>query len=195
MPPDLSTRVVWALASFEKDRPLPVPCSGRGPSRAQKCHLQCTLHCPERSFWPPESTLVLDWPAFWASERDSHSADLSVFRAFQTGGMRGGGGRGDLNGGPGDGGRRPHPRSKAQEGTEGLGLPFHLWPLFTALPALPSPPTTTSCRPTSRGGSAVALSPRPGRMPQAHTAAFSTETQDSSTKRQSCLSGLGGTLG
>lgn len=60
-------------------------------------------------------------------------------RAFQTGGMKGGGGQGDLNGGPGDGGRRPHQRSKAQKGTEGLGLPFHPWSLFTVLPAPPSP--------------------------------------------------------
>lgn len=33
---------------------------------------------------------------------------------------------------------RPHQRSKAQEETEGLGLPFHPWPLFTALAAPPS---------------------------------------------------------
>lgn len=49
-PPNFPMRVLLDLASFEKDRPLPVPSAGRGQSSAQKFHLQCTLHCPQRSF-------------------------------------------------------------------------------------------------------------------------------------------------
>lgn len=76
---------------------------------------------------------------------------------------------GDLNGGPGDGGRRSHQRSKAQAGAEGLGLPFHPWLLFTALPSPAAPPP-----PPSRGRAALlqALDPQPRRIPEAYATAF-----------------------
>ena len=63
MPLKLPVRVLLDSASFQRDRPLPVPSVPRRQPRAQKLHLQCTPYCPTRSFQPPQSTPVLDWPA------------------------------------------------------------------------------------------------------------------------------------
>lgn len=53
MPLELPVRVLLDLASFQKDRPLPVPSVPRRQPRAQQLHLQCTPYRPTRSFQPP----------------------------------------------------------------------------------------------------------------------------------------------
>lgn len=162
-PSNLPIRVLLDLLSLGQatsDFWLPFRCffrqrADQGPE-GQKFNLQWILHYLKKSFWSPKPTLVLDWAAFWPSERDSHSADLGVFGAFQTlgwGGVRGGGGRGDLNGGSGDRRKEAPPEIKGPGRNRGSGAALSpTAAIHKPACSAKSSPATTSSGPSGEGG-------------------------------------------
>lgn len=132
----------------------------QGPE-GRKCHLQCILHSLKKRFWSPKSTLVLDWEAFWASERDSHSADLHMFRAFQTlqtrgrGGEKGRGLSREPEWGPwrqAEGGPTRDQRPRKEQRV--WSCPFTHSAIHNAACSAKSSPATASSGPSWEGGTA-----------------------------------------
>lgn len=156
MPPNLPRRLLLDVASPGKGRPppalgcpswaLPRQRAGQGPRPAMP---------PATEPPPPEKRLCPHGPRWRWTGRLSELVKGIRTRVtrecpgpFNSGGMRGGGGRGDLNGALQTGRRRPLQRSKAQEGTEGPRAALSPMAALhsSAYSAKPSPSTAASRR-------------------------------------------------
>lgn len=124
----------------------------QGPE-GQKFHLQCTLHCLKRDFCPRNPHQC--WTGRLSELVKGIRSRLTscVQGLSNSWGMRGGGGRQDLNGDPGDRRKEAPPVIKGPGRNRGSGAALSpMAAIHSPACSAKSSPTTTSSGPSGEGG-------------------------------------------
>lgn len=186
MPPNLPMRVSQDLASPVKDRPrwvlaaLPVPPQAEGSPGPGRRDMPPATHppLPNKKLPVPEPALPLDGRLSEPVKGIRTPLTSVCPRPFKLRGDEGRGGRGDLNGGPGDRQKEAPPEIKGPGRNRGSGA------ALSPMAALPSPaPPPPALGLPGREAPPQALSPSPSWIPEAHPTALSTKALSSAQLR------------